>query len=353
MAGTDSTSARFLLGIESSCDETAAAVLQAPLTVRSSVVASQIQAHQPYGGVVPELAAREHVKAFPPVLAAAVAESGIDWSDLDGIAVTQGPGLSSSLLSGLSVGWGLAARLGIPLYPVHHLEAHMLSLFFAVPEGTQACPALVLLVTGGHTALLRMVAPGDYELMGRSIDDAAGEALDKGARLLGLDYPGGPEIEKLALRGMKSDLVFPRGLPSGEEAKRRGGPFSFSFSGLKTSLRYALEKNPGLDLPTVAAAYQRAVMGTLVTRVEQALTAFSDWSCVACVGGVAKNAYLRGKLQSLTHANGVPLVTVPIEYCTDNAAMIAAVPLLRTIEPMCAPPAADPNLQLAGMRLRG
>lgn len=352
MQRTDSRSSRFLLGIESSCDETAAAVLEAPLKVRSSVVASQIKAHQPYGGVVPELAAREHVNAFPPVLAAAVAEAGIEWTDLDGIAVTQGPGLSSSLLSGLSAGWGLATRLGIPLYPVHHLEAHMLSLFFSVPNTFSACPALVLLVTGGHTALLRMVAPGDYELLGRSIDDAAGEALDKGARLLGLNYPGGPEIEKLAMQGTESDLVFPKGLPSGEEAVKRGGECAFSFSGLKTALRYALEGNPDLDRATVAAAYQRAVMGSLVKRVEQALTAFSDWSCVACVGGVAKNAFLREQLQSVSKAKAVPLVTVPIEYCTDNAAMIAAVPLLRNIEALRSPPAADPNLQLAGMRLR-
>jgi N6-L-threonylcarbamoyladenine synthase len=348
-----STASKFLLGIESSCDETAVAVLEAPLIVRSSVVASQIEAHQPFGGVVPELAAREHVKAFPPVLAAAVAEAGIGWEELDGIAVTQGPGLSSSLLSGLSVAWGLASRLGIPLYPVHHLEAHMLSLFFSVPDVSKACPALILLVTGGHTALLRMTAPGAYELLGRSIDDAAGEALDKGARLMGLDYPGGPEIEKLALRGEAGDLVFPKGLPSGEEAVKRGGACAFSFSGLKTSLRYALEGNPEMDRASVAAAYQRAVMGTLLKRVEQALDTFTDWSCVACVGGVAKNQVLREELNRLATEKEVPLITVPIDYCTDNAAMIAAVPLLRPIEPMRTPPAADPNLQLTGMRLRG
>ncbi|WFB35132.1 tRNA (adenosine(37)-N6)-threonylcarbamoyltransferase complex transferase subunit TsaD [Kiritimatiellota bacterium B12222] len=342
----------LILGIESSCDETAAAVLASPLEVRSSVVASQIAQHQPYGGVVPELAAREHVKAFPPVLEAAVREAGIAWSDLDGIAVTQGPGLASSLLSGLSVARGLSQRLNIPLYPVHHLEGHILSLYFSQPAISQPCPALVMLVTGGHTALMRMTAPGVYEVLGRSIDDAAGEALDKGARLLGLPYPGGPEIEKLALTARGSGPRFPRGLPRGEDVKKRGGEYPFSFSGLKTSLRYHLEQNPEADKAEVAAAYQEAVMSSLCARVEEALQAYEDWACVACVGGVAKNQYLRAGLETLCERFDKALVTVPIGYCTDNAAMIAAVPLLRDLTPADEAVKIDPNLVLSGVQLR-
>ncbi|MGA0333920.1 MAG: tRNA (adenosine(37)-N6)-threonylcarbamoyltransferase complex transferase subunit TsaD, partial [Kiritimatiellia bacterium] len=203
----------MILGLESSCDETAVSIVESPLVVRTSLVASQIAEHQIYGGVVPELAAREHVKAFPPLLQAAVRDAGIRWEELDGIAVTQGPGLSSSLLSGMSVARGLSRRLQLPLYAVHHLEGHMLSLYFSADRPENPCPALILLVTGGHTALIRMWSPGDYELLGRSIDDAAGEALDKGARLLNLPYPGGPEIEKLSLGAQEPLPKFPRGLP--------------------------------------------------------------------------------------------------------------------------------------------
>lgn len=341
-----------ILGIESSCDETAVAVLESPLRVMSSVVASQIAQHQPYGGVVPELAAREHLKAFPPVLAAAIREAGIAWEDLHGIAVTQGPGLSSSLLSGVSVARGLAQRLGLPLYPVHHLEAHMLSLYFSEPQLADPCPVLVLLVTGGHTALFRMNAPGQYDLLGRSVDDAAGEALDKGARLLGLNYPGGPEIEKLALAAAQPGPDFPRGLPGGEEIEKRGGHYVFSFSGLKTSLRTYLQQHPEADPAAVAAAYQSAVMETLITRVSQVLADQSDWRSVACVGGVAKNLFLKEGLQQVCQARGLPLLTVPLAYCTDNAAMIAAVPLLKSGMQAENNLNIDPNLLLHGMLLR-
>jgi len=343
-----------LLAIESSCDETAAAVLSSPLKVESSVVASQIADHIPYGGVVPELAAREHVKALPVVLEQAVRESGLRWEDLDGIAVTQGPGLSSSLLSGLSSGWALSRRLDIPFYPVHHLEGHLMSLFFsaAAPSPEDICPALVLLVTGGHTALLRMTAPGDYEVLGRSIDDAAGEALDKGARLLGLNYPGGPEIERLAEEATVRETWFPYGTPQGEEAKRRGGDFPFSFSGLKTSLRVFLEREPDHVRSEVAYAYQHAVMHTLVRRVRDVLKADSGIRSVACVGGVAKNQLLNHELQRLVTFRNLPLITVPGPYCTDNAAMIGAVPLMTRMEPASSFPAADPNLPLRGLRLR-
>lgn len=343
-----------LLGIESSCDETAAAVLESPLRVASNVVASQIDDHRPYGGVVPELAAREHVGALPAVLARAVEEAGIGWGDLDGVAVTQGPGLSSSLIAGLVAGWGLARRLQVPFYPVHHLEGHVLSVFLAGGEASveALCPALVLLVTGGHTALLRMEAPGDYALLGRSIDDAAGEALDKGARLLGLPYPGGPEIERLARRGRGEGVSFPAGTPSGEEAERRGGGLPFSFSGMKTALRYHVRDHPDDSPEAVALGYQRAVMTTLLRRVEQAVTREPDLRSVACVGGVAHNRTLRAGLAEIADSSGLKMATVSGAYCTDNAAMIAAVPLLRRVEAAGGFPAADPNLPLGGLRLR-
>ena len=314
-----------VLGIDSSCDETAVALVESPLRVRASVVASQIEQHRRHGGVVPELAARSHVEALPLLLESVWQEQEPDWGSLDAIAVTQGPGLASSLLPGIAAGRALADRLGIPLYGVHHMEGHLLSLFLspAMPDPAEICPVLVLLVTGGHTAIVRMQAPGDYEVVGRSIDDAAGEALDKGARLLGLPYPGGPEIERLALEGAAGSLRFPLGMPTGEEALRRGGSLAFSFSGLKTSLRNHLAKHPDVPLPDVALAYQHAVMQTLILRAEEALRADRSLRTLACVGGVARNQILRGGLTRVAAAAGVSLITAPAQYCTDNAAMIA------------------------------
>jgi len=341
-----------ILGIETSCDETAAAVVDAAGEVRSNVVASQIASHIPYGGVVPELAAREHLTALPSVLEAAVRESGLGWKDLNAVAVTQGPGLSSSLLSGLTTAWGLARRLEIPCLPVHHMEGHLLSFFLERDDAHQALPALVLLVTGGHTALIRMNAPGDYELLGRSIDDAAGEALDKGARLLDLPYPGGPEIEKLARQGDAEAIPFPLGLPRSDEASSRGGRVPFSFSGLKTSLRYKLQTLPDLSREDVAASYQAAVMKTLSGAVSQGLACSPQLKSIACVGGVARNLELRRLLEETADTAGLPLLTVPPAYCTDNAAMIANVAHLCSMSPMEAPMGVSPNLKLAGMILR-
>lgn len=343
-----------VLGIESSCDETAAAVVTGPLRVLSSVVASQIAAHRIHGGVVPELAARSHLEALQAVLCAAVADSGLGWASIDAVAVTQGPGLSSSLLMGMGAARAVSQRLGVPLIPVNHMEGHLLS-FFLSDEATApetACPLLVLLVTGGHTALIRMNAPGDYQVLGRSIDDAAGEALDKGARLLGLSYPGGPEIERLAVAGDPDVVSFPKGVPNSESARARGGEYAFSFSGLKTALRYYVEANPDTLKADVAAAYQTAVMGALSARVGQALANESGIRGVACVGGVAKNAFLRDALRRVTCRYGVELHTVPLRYCTDNAAMIAAVPHLRKLTEAEGVPSVSPNLQLNGLQLR-
>lgn len=344
-----------LLAIESSCDETAAAVVEGlPLRVRASVVASQILSHQVHGGVVPELAARSHLEALQPVIRQAMEASELDWSDLDAVAATQGPGLSSSLLLGMGAARALAARLRRPLIPVHHMEGHLLSLFLSeeAPSVAEVCPALVLLVTGGHTALVRVTAPGDYTLLGRSIDDAAGEALDKGARLLGLPYPGGPEIEALARGGNADAVAFPLGAPDSEEAHRRGGIAAFSFSGLKTALRYHLEREPGTAPQDVAAAYQSAVMNALVTRARQALERDPDIRSLACVGGVARNHLLRHRLQTLAGEHQARFLTVPLAYCTDNAAMIGAVPLLRPLPHSPEPAAIHPNLPLLGLQLR-
>jgi len=341
-----------ILGIETSCDETAAAVVCSPCDVRSNIIATQIASHIPYGGVVPELAAREHVTALPAVLEAAVRESGVEWNELDAIAVTRGPGLSSSLLSGLSAAWGLSRRLDIPCLPIHHLEGHLLSFFLEREDVGDVLPSLVLLVTGGHSALIRLIAPGDYELLGRSIDDAAGEALDKGARLLDLPYPGGPEIEQLAKQGNPDAIEFPLGLPKSEEAKKRGGRVPLSFSGLKTSLRYKLQGSPEMAHADVAASFQKAVMKTLTGAVSEGLTKCPEVKSIACVGGVAKNQELRSRLEKTAHDAGIPLCTVPMAYCTDNAAMIANVAQLCSVPAMESPLGAAPNLELSGMKLR-
>lgn len=345
---------RRVLAIESSCDETAAAVLEAPLDVRSSIIASQIAAHRPYGGVVPELATRAHVDAIDYVVEEALREAACDLDALDGIAVTRGPGLASSLMVGVQFARTLAWRADIPLFGVHHLEGHLCSVFLAetLDSMHDLCPSLVLLVTGGHTALVRMDAPGVYTVLGRSLDDAAGEALDKGAKLMGLPYPGGPEIEKLAREGTRSG-VFPRSLPHSDSARERGGQYAFSFSGLKTALRYFLEKNPDASHADVAADFQSAVMDSLLTRLRQAAEKEKGIRSLACVGGGAKNQHLRGGLDALAVQVGKPLHIVPMAYCTDNAAMIGTVPLLRTMDPMSVDEDLHPNLRLEGVRLRG
>lgn len=322
----------LLLGIETSCDETAAAVVRGARKVLSSVVYSQVARHAGYGGVVPEIAARAHVEVLPDILASAMKEAGVGWTDLDGVAVTYGPGLASSLLVGLSAAKGLALRLGRPLIPVNHLEGHLYSVFLAedAPPVEEACPMLVLLVTGGNTCLVRMDGIGRYRVLGRTLDDAAGEALDKGATLLGLGYPGGPAIEQAAIGGDPRYLRLPRGLehPRGGPAGRLNREYCFSFSGVKTALLYHLRKHPedasAERRADLAASYQEAVMDALAARVRRALRATGIRS-VACVGGVARNCVLRGKLDRLLEEHGARLVMAPMAYCTDNAAMIAAV----------------------------
>lgn len=344
-----------VLGIESSCDETAAAVVRAGREVLASVVHSQIASHRPYGGVVPEIASREHVGQFPVVVAAALAQAGISWKAIDAIAVTHGPGLVSSLLIGLSGARALGQALGKPVWGVNHLEAHIAGMFLepSTPDPAEACPMLVLLVSGGHSALVEMRAVGAYRLLGQTLDDAAGECLDKGANLLGLGYPGGPVIERAARGGDPAQVKFPRGL---EHAKNRTTDngldlgMCFSFSGLKTALLYHLKNHPGdreKHLADLAASYQEAVMDSLATRAERALRT-TGARTLACVGGVAKNAILRAKLEALTRRQGAALRLAPLAYCTDNAAMVAAAAGLRALAGIGNPPAleADPSLPL-------
>lgn len=345
----------IVLGIESSCDETAAAVVRGGRDVLSSVVHSQIDRHRPYGGVVPEIASREHVGNFPLVTAAAMEQAGIGWTELDAIAVTHGPGLVSSLLIGISGARAIGQVLNKPVWGVNHLEAHLAGIFLdpAAPSPAAAGPLLVLLVSGGHTLLLEMRALGDYHMVGQTLDDAAGECLDKGANLLGLGYPGGPAIERAAAGGDPRFVDFPRGLEHTQHRTTAEGlaiEMCFSFSGLKTALLYYLKKNPTVrefHVADVAASYQVAVMDALALRVERGLAA-TGAKTLACVGGVARNGLLRQKLEETARRHRAQLLLTPMAYCTDNAAMIAAAAGLREGAGLGNPPVseADPSLPL-------
>ncbi len=322
-----------ILAIETSCDETAASVLDAPLQVCSHVVSSQIDAHGPFGGVVPELACREHVKALPLVLDQALVESGDGWSALDAIAVTYGPGLAGALLTGVAAAQGLSARLGVPLFAVNHLHGHVFSAFLdsAAPSPGSLYPFLSLVVSGGHTCLVQVKGPGMYQLLGTTVDDAAGEAFDKGATLMGLGYPGGHRIDDLAREGDKQAIRFPRGVV--KAGSRLTGVLDarccFSFSGVKTALRYYLAEHPlaagdTTRLAAIAASYQEAIVDALVKRVTYALDT-TEAKALTVGGGVSMNGRLRTVLQALCAKRKVPLLLTPHMYCGDNATMIAAV----------------------------
>ena len=345
----------LILGIETSCDETAAAVVEDGRRVRSSVVNSQITQHRPYGGVVPEIASRAHVENFAPVVEEAMARSGAAWGDLDGIAVTHGPGLVAALLVGISGARALGQAVGKPVWGVNHMEGHLSALFLdeRAPGPEELGPTVVLMVSGGHSYVLEMEGMGRYRVLGQTLDDAAGECLDKGANLLGLGYPGGPAIEKAAAGGDAGFAPFTRGLAHPKRATTEDGldmRLCFSFSGLKTALRYYLEKNPGVlegHLADLAASFQEAVAGALADRAERALKVTGARSLV-CVGGVAKNAVLRRKLEEMAGKRKVTVYLTPMAYCTDNAAMIAAAAGLRMAAGLGNPLAreADPTLPL-------
>jgi len=319
-----------VLGIETSCDETAAAVVRDGRCVLSNVVLSQTAIHAPYGGVVPEIASRSHVECLPRVIEKAVCLSGLEWGEIDVVAATYGPGLASSLLVGISAAKGLALRLGRPLRAMNHLEAHLYSVFLGenAPGVEEICPFIALLVSGGHTCLARVEGLGRYAVLGQTIDDAAGEAFDKGANLLGLGYPGGPMIDE-ASRGVRTDFVH---FPRGRQRKAKGRPHGmdadlcFSFSGLKTALLYYLKSHPvskdRTEVPLLAASYQEAIVDALVLRCRKAAR---NEKCLAVVGGVSLNSRLRAELSRMTDSLGIRLVLAGKQYCADNAAMVAGL----------------------------
>ncbi len=306
-----------VLAVETSCDDTCAAVVR-DREILANVISSQAAAHERYGGVVPEVASRHHVELINPVVDAALAEAGAELGDVDSLAVTRGPGLIGALLVGVATAKALAAATRKPLAGINHLHGHVAANFLA-PDPLDP-PFLCLIASGGHTLLAGVRDPSGFEVLGETLDDAAGEALDKGARLLGLGYPGGPAVERAAKEGDAAALDLP-------VAMTREPGLDFSFSGLKTALRYAVEDLDEDELrrrvPDLAASYQAAVVGQLVAKLRRALDA-GDWSAVALGGGVAANGMLRERVAELCEERGLRLKLVPGQLCTDNAAMIAA-----------------------------
>jgi N6-L-threonylcarbamoyladenine synthase len=298
----------LILGIETSCDETAAALVTGDGRVLSSIVSSQATLHARYGGVVPEVASRRHLELVTPVVRQALDDAGASLDDVECVAVTQGPGLVGALLIGVSAAKAIAWARGLPLVPVDHLEGHVASLYLG-PEPVEP-PFLCLLASGGHTLLLAVRERGRSERLGTTLDDAAGEAFDKGARLLGLGYPGGAEIDRLAQAGDPDAFAFPIARVSG---------LDFSFSGLKTALLYTVrdlgEEETERRRADLAASYQHAIVRALVGRVQEAAER-TGLDPIAVVGGVAANSRLRAALPGASFA--------PLAYCTDNAAMIAS-----------------------------
>ena len=300
-----------VLAIESSCDDTAAAVIDGG-GIRSSIVASQDLVHERYGGVVPELASRQHVLAVLPVIERALSAAAMTLDDVEGVAATNGPGLVGSLLVGLQVAKGIAFARGLPFVGVNHLEGHLLAILL---DRAVAFPYLGLLVSGGHTSLYVVEDVGRYRLLGRTRDDAAGEAFDKGAKMLGLGFPGGREIDRLAVDGDPASIRFPRAI-------LKSGGFDFSFSGVKTSLRqHLLDQRPG-SLPDVCAAFQEAIVDMLVAPTLRAARELGLGTVVVS-GGVSANRRLRARMEADGARAGLDVAFPRFAYCTDNAAMIA------------------------------
>jgi len=335
-----------ILGVETSCDETSAAVVREGREILSNVVSSQVALHRPYGGVVPELASRNHLQLIDSVIEQAVAEAGTSIEEIDAVAATYAPGLASSLLVGLNAAKGIAFSTGKPFIGINHLEAHLYSPLLQSGSGLGAAivdrrgaeapptfPMVSLIVSGGHTILAHAMAIGEHEILGQTVDDAAGEAFDKVAKLLGLGYPGGPEIDKLAEQGNAAAIAFPRSM--------LGDPtYNFSFSGLKTAVLYYLRDNWGgalrasskrsrrsqtaATVADICASFQEAIVDVLVGKMIRAAAEF-DVRTVSASGGVSINHRFREKLGRECARHGWPLLLAPPGLCTDNAAMIAAL----------------------------
>lgn len=317
----------IVLGIETSCDETSAAIVKDGREILSNVVHTQAE-HKPYGGVVPEIASRCHIMLLPGIVEQAVKESGISWEDIDVIAGTRGPGLASSLLVGWSTAKGLAMRLNKPLVAINHIEAHIHSVFLnpSAPDPHEAVPMLGLAVSGGHSNIFNIPEYGKIETIGRTIDDAAGEALDKAAKLLGLGYPGGPIIDKIAKTVTPGKIHFPEGRVR-EETETGGlrNDLCMSFSGLKTSLLTYVTKNPPQgesEIAQIAADYQEAIVSAIVKRCELVIR---GKKYMAVGGGVSLNSRLRSALQEMCDKHDVQLLLALPKHCGDNAAMIAGL----------------------------
>ncbi len=307
-----------VLALETSCDETAAAVLEGTGRILANVVYSQIEQHAAYGGVVPEVASRSHLETLPALLKEALTQSGTDLSGIDAFAATTGPGLAPALLVGANAGRGLAAGAGKPFLAINHIEGHLLSPFFGEPE----IPAhAALVVSGGHTLLFDVTGFRTYKLLGRTLDDAAGEAFDKVAKLLGLGYPGGAAIERLALEGDPAKIAFPRGMLD-------SGDLNFSFSGLKTAVRYFLQKGfQPEDLPDICASFQEAVIEVLASKLTTAARMCGK-SVATLSGGVSFNARLVQRASELLAKENIELRVAKPALRTDNALMIAYVAAL-------------------------
>jgi N6-L-threonylcarbamoyladenine synthase len=301
----------LILGLESSCDETAAALVTSEGEIRAHKLARQEAAHRPYGGVVPEIAARAHVEALGPLIEGALAEAGVTLDEVDAIAATAGPGLIGGVMVGLVTGKALALAAGKPLVAVNHLEGHALSPRLSDPD--LQFPYLLLLVSGGHCQLLLVKGVGDYRRLATPIDEAAGEAFDKTAKLLGLGFPGGPAVEAAAAKGDAMTVPLPRPLLGSAEPH-------FSFAGLKSAVARIVGQYPPED---IAASFQQAVVDCLIDRTRKALNGIETPTALVVAGGVAANTAVRTALRSLAEAHGLRFVAPPLWLCTDNAAMIA------------------------------
>mgnify|MGYP001588688216 FL=1 len=334
------------LAIETSCDETAVALVSAYGSILCSEVASQIELHSPYGGVVPELASRNHSVDLRPLIDHTIARAGVTWSEIEAVGATSGPGLASSLLIGDTTAKAIAVALGRPFYSINHMEGHLLSPFIGY---NSIPPHLALIVSGGHTLLVRVAGVGDYEVIGSTRDDAAGEAFDKVGKMLGLPYPGGPEISRRAAYGNPDAYEFPRSMID-------SGDFAFSFSGLKTSALYLLQKlgeNPSeAVINDICASFQEAIVEVLVEKAISAATRFSN-QLIAVSGGVSCNPKLRECITSAAEKSGIEVKLALPDYSTDNAAMIAFAAWQRSQAGIASSSLAtdiNPNLSLAETR---